>query len=184
MKNGQTGAVVDVRALALAAETLQGNTPVSAFKRLAEEMTGKPEAGPEVTWSAVGESRATSGPEFQIRMHLEARVDLPMTCQRCLEPVLVPLEVDCEYRFVADEKTASEQDDESEEDVLVYSREFNLLELIEDELLMELPIVPRHDVCPADAVPAALIAAQEAELPEERPNPFAVLGKLRGDKED
>ena len=117
-------------------------------------------------------------------MNLEARVDLPMTCQRCLEPVAVPLEVERVYRFVADETIASAEDDESEEDLLVYSREFNLVELIEDELLMEMPLVPRHEHCPADAVPAALMAAQEAGVTEKRPNPFAVLGQLKGDKPD
>jgi uncharacterized metal-binding protein YceD (DUF177 family) len=71
-----------------------------------------------------------------------------MECQRCLTPVDVPLAVERSFRFVADEATAEALDDESEEDLLALSREFDLRELIEDELLMALPVVPRHDECP------------------------------------
>lgn len=58
------------------------------------------------------------------------------------------LYVDRSFRFVPDEETAELEDDDSDEDVLALSSEFNLLELIEDELLMEVPVVPRHEVCP------------------------------------
>ena len=42
---------------------------------------------------------------------LAVRATFPMTCQRCLAPVDVPLEVDREFRFVADEATAEALDD-------------------------------------------------------------------------
>lgn len=43
-------------------------------------------------------------------------------------------------------------EDDLEDDVLVSSADFNLLGLIEDEVLMALPLVPRHDSCPAGVV--------------------------------
>ncbi|MFC3217232.1 hypothetical protein [Comamonas sp. JC664] len=49
-----------------------------------------------------------------------------------------------------DEATAAALDDESEEDVLVLAPQIDALELIEDELLMALPMVPMHEVCPVD----------------------------------
>ena len=95
-----------------------------------------------------------------------------MTC------VDVPLEVDRAFRFVADEATAEALDDESEEDLLALSREFDLHELIEDELLMSLPVVPKHDECPS-AVPLASSDDDFEEANAEKPNPFAALTDLR-----
>ncbi len=43
------------------------------------------------------------------------------------------------FRFVADEATAEALDEECDEDLLALSREFDLRELIEDELLMACP---------------------------------------------
>ncbi|MPM75651.1 Large ribosomal RNA subunit accumulation protein YceD [bioreactor metagenome] len=103
-----------------------------------------------------------------------------MQCQRCLGPVDVPLDIEREFRFVADEATAEALDDECEEDLLVLSREFNLRQLIEDELLMELPVVPRHDECPSPVVLQSTDSDFE-EASSQKPNPFAALASLRKD---
>ena len=99
------------------------------------------------------------------------------------DAVDVPLEVDREFRFVADEATAEALDDESEEDLLALSREFDLHELIEDELLMALPVVPKHDECPT-SVPLASSDDDFEEANAEKPNPFAALAALRKDAKD
>jgi uncharacterized protein len=106
-----------------------------------------------------------------------------MVCQRCLGPVDVPLQVDQWFRFVADEATAEALDDEVEEDLLALSREFDLHELIEDELLMALPLVPRHDECP-DPVQLSTSDEDFDSASAERPNPFAALASLRVGKKD
>ncbi len=84
----------------------------------------------------------------EIWLHLRADAVLPLTCQRCLGPVEVALAVDRSFRFVADEELAAAEDELAEEDVLALSRSFDLVELVEDELLMEMPLAPRHEVCP------------------------------------
>jgi len=106
---------------------------------------------------------------------------VPLVCQRCLSPVDSLLSVDRWFRFVADEATAEAQDEESEEDLLVVSRDFDLRALIEDELLMEIPVMPAHDVCPT---PVQLSSSDEdfKAAEEAKPNPFAVLGALRSRK--
>ena len=55
-----------------------------------------------------------------------------------------------------------------------------LVELVEDELLMELPVAPMHDVCPE---PVKMSAADEDfdSAGGERENPFAVLGRLKAE---
>ena len=103
-----------------------------------------------------------------------------MECQRCLTPVDVPLDVERSFRFVADEATAEALDEECDEDLLALSREFDLRELIEDELLMALPGVPRHEECPT-SVPLASSNDDFEVANSEKPNPFAALAALRKD---
>ena len=85
---------------------------------------------------------------------------------------------DSMLRFVAGEAEAAAQDDQSEEDVLALSTALDLPDLIEDEILMELPVAPRHDSCPVQ-VPFSAGDAQVARDGRAGDNPFAVLGTLR-----
>lgn len=131
-------------------------------------------------WSVQIKQRpnAAGQPEPWLRLMVETA--LPQTCQRCLGPVDVSVKVDREFRFVASEAVAEQQDDDCEEDLLVISREFDLAALIEDEVLMALPLVPRHDACP---IKVKMVAVdKDFDVPLEKPNPFSVLAKLK-DKE-
>jgi uncharacterized protein len=61
--------------------------------------------------------------------------------------------------------------------VLALPRTLDLRELVEDELLLALPLVPRHDTCP---VPLNLtVDPVETDAPAERKNPFAALQALK-----
>jgi len=171
---------LDVKAFAQAGARLSGHDTLLKYQRLVEEAKGlHPDL--RVDWTATGELRGLPGGETQVWLHLTVDASLPMTCQRCLHPVDVPLAVARAFRFVADEATAEALDDESEEDLLAISREFNLRELIEDELLMALPVVPRHDTCPAEV----RLSSSDDDFEQanaQKPNPFAALAQLRTDK--
>ena len=168
---------LDVAAFAKAQATMEGQDPLSAFERLTQDAQG-PVDGMVVSWYAEGEHVQEMGGEGHLWMHLEADALLPMVCQRCMGGVNVPLEVDRSFRFVNDEATAEALDDEVEEDLLVISKEFNLRELLEDELLMAMPVVPMHDECP-EAIPMASSDEDFEQANAEKPNPFAVLAGLR-----
>ena len=151
-------------------------TPLQDLQRLAGEAQGlAPDAA--VQWQARAESRPQAGAEDQVWLHLSAQASVPLTCQRCMAAVSTPLEVDQWYRFVESEEVAMAEDDEAEEDLLVMVPQFDLLALLEDELLMALPLVPMHETCPVTPVFSAGDAAVEAA--EAKPNPFAVLGQLK-----
>jgi uncharacterized protein len=112
---------------------------------------------------------------------LTADVSLPLMCQRCLRLVDIVVDVNRSFRFVDSEAAAEAQDADAEEDVLALSPDFSLSELIEDEVLMALPVVPRHDACPVEV--KLDVADPEFELASaEKRNPFAVLAKLQGSK--
>lgn len=166
---------LDVMALAEAGATLSGHGQVAAFERLLAETAGHG-AGHAVTWSARGELRHASHAQPQAWLHLRASALLALACQRCLGPVDTPVEVDRSFRFVEDEATAQAQDDISEEDVLVLTRELDLPALVEDELILEMPLVPRHETCPE---PVRLSAGEESLPADAQPHPFAVLGRLK-----
>ena len=171
---------LDVKAFAQAGAHLSGHDTLLKYQRLAEEAKGlHPDL--RVDWMADGELRTSHGMDGQVWLRLKASATLPMSCQRCLHTVDVPLEVEREFRFVADEATAEALDNDSEEDLLALSREFNLRELIEDELIMALPVVPRHDECPVD-VPLESSDEDFEEASAQKPNPFAALTSLRRDR--
>ena len=86
--------------------------------------------------------------------------------------------VDRWFRFVADEATATAQDDTCEEDLLVMAGDFSVLGLLEDELVLELPLIARHGECPVQpklqVADAAFVAEQTS-----REKPFAALAGLK-----
>jgi uncharacterized protein len=177
MKNDFDIRHLHVTAFARAGEAYAGEERLTQFDRLLEESQGLG-AENRVQYNVRGEMRADGAGADAAWLHLSAQVALPLTCQRCLGPVDFPLAVERAFRFVATEEIAQAQDDDSEEDLLVLSQDFNVLELIEDELLMALPAVPKHEVCP-ESVTFEVADANFEESAAQKPNPFAVLGQLK-----
>lgn len=150
------------------------------MKRLAKE-TQAPRSDLSIQWEARAEYRPCPGFDDEVWLHLEANTSVPLTCQRCLGPVLTPLSVNQWYRFVATEDIAMAEDDQSEEDLLVMEPQFDLLALLEDELLMALPLVPMHDSCP---IVPMLRNGKTGSVGESarQPSPFAALAQLNKNK--
>ncbi|MDT9001274.1 DUF177 domain-containing protein [Paucibacter sp. APW11] len=173
---------LDVEVFARDAASLQGDWPAQSLERLVEGAAPESSVSdwPPVRWQVQGECRPVRGGQDQIWLHLQVDAEVVLTCQRCLKPMAVPLALDRDFHFVRDERTAAELDADSEDDVLAMTRHLDLRELVEDELLLDLPLVPRHESCP-DPLPAVLGDADEfEEAEEERPNPFAALAALKG----
>ena len=66
------------------------------------------------------------------------------------------------------------EDDAAEEDLLAMDPEFDAHALLEDDVLLAMPLVPRHAACHAP-----LSAALEDDLP----HPFAALAALKAPKQ-
>jgi uncharacterized protein len=181
---------LDVAGLAQANGYLKGQDLLQKYERLKQEscrLEADSTATESIFWQADGELVENASENGKIKphvwLHLTAQAHLPQTCQRCLGEVTTLLDVERSYRFVADEATAEAEDDACDEDLLAISREFNLLALIEDELLMAMPQVPLHDVCPVapkmSAADADFEGGAEA-VGAGKPNPFAALAALKG----
>ncbi|MEQ1682314.1 MAG: YceD family protein [Burkholderiaceae bacterium] len=167
---------LEVQAFAKEAGHLAGRWPLMQLLRVAESALGDAEErrAAEVIWSARGEQRAAPGGELQTWMHVKAGTVVSLECQRCLQPMAVALAVERSFLFVHGEDAAAQLDADSEDDVLALTRSLDLRELVEDELLLAMPIVPRHEVCP---VP--LPVRPNDPQAEEKPNPFAALAVLK-----
>ena len=167
---------LDVKQAGQLAMHLSGQDLLSNYERLMQETQGLG-AHNALNWSVRGELEPGPTGQLQVWLHLTASVTLPLTCQRCLGAVDVPVEINRSFRFVDSEAQAELEDDESSEDVLVLSHDFDLMGLIEDEVLMDLPVVPRHETCPV----AIKLMATDADFEDApvKPNPFAVLVGLK-----
>ena len=170
----------DIKAFAQAANAIGGQNLLAKYKRLMQETQGLGSEN-KLNWLAQGELRGEVVGSEQVWLHLTVDTCLPLTCQRCLGQVDIAVVVKQSFRFVESEQAAQAQDDESDEDVLVLSQDFNLVELIEDEVLMALPLIPRHETCPLEVKLAVADPDFDAATVEKR-NPFAVLAKLQGGK--
>lgn len=177
MKHAFDAQSLPIAAFAKSQGTHSGEERLSRFERLMEQSQG---LGGEtyVSYAVQGSMRPDAAGGEEPWLHLSAQATLSLVCQRCLGPVDELVQFERDFRFVASEALAEVEDEESEEDVLVLSKTFNLLELVEDELLMATPLVAKHATCPK---PVKLQAADPdfVEPEQEKPNPFAVLQQLK-----
>ena len=168
---------LDVRAFAQASARLSGQVPLASFERLRDQLAAVP-VDALVQWQLEGLEQALRGGATQTWLQLRAKATLPLSCQRCLEPLSQEVVVDRRYLFVRDEAEAARVDGEIEDDVLVLAPELDLMTLLEDELLLDLPLVPRHEHC---AWPGAGRAADPAgpTAATDAVRPFQALEALR-----
>jgi uncharacterized protein len=172
MLNGPIPPHIDPRKLADRAVTLKGEMPLADFPRLCD---------------AVAESTGVVGAELlferdargAVVIHSNLDVEVKMVCQRCLELVSLPIHSETDYAVV--KVGANTQSVPKGYDVLEVGEDpLDLMTLVEDELLLALPIVPTH--AHEDCQPPA--GADEPESSEDevlRSNPFSVLAQLKRD---
>ena len=161
---------VDVYALSRDRRSLEGRIALAAMPRLAANLV---RADGGVDYRCTGTADAHGRPA--LLLHLVAR--LPLRCDRCAGVIELDLQIEREFHFV---RSAEELDatpiDASPEEALLGSERFDLGGLIEDELILHLPLSPRHDDCrPAGAPPA-----EDEELTADRRRPFEPLAGLLG----
>lgn len=137
---------------------------ISSLKRIEEFIELNEASGIYVYFELTGDNQTYGHPSLSLKVD----VQLPMKCQRCLSVMNVPINLSFDYVITGEEP--AELDEVDDVDWLEPSVSMNLQELIEDELLIALPIAPMHqEVC----------KQLNAESGEQL-NPFAVLkGKFK-----
>ena len=180
MKRPHDALRLDIAAFIADGVALAGAWAGASLGRLAGLQTPPQDTAlADVAWQAQGALQPVAGGQSELWLVLHTQAGVWLTCQRCLQPFKLPLLLDRRIRFVRGEAEAEALDAELDDDVLATSRSFDLRGLVEDELLLALPIVPRHaDVCPQPLPLPAGDLAQPADLPMPA-NPFVVLQGLK-----
>ncbi|SNX28193.1 uncharacterized protein SAMN06295945_0515 [Polynucleobacter meluiroseus] len=154
----------------------RGFLALSALPRVAAEAsTISQEDG--FHWTVATHFEAAPGGEpIQIlQLGLEGRIEL--VCQRCLKDFAFNLKANSEFVLLKNEAEADAypiEDDHREP--LVASQQFDLLGTIEDEILLSLPLIPKHP--DANCAPLSTSFGEDdpaAEALEKPQNPFKAL---------
>lgn len=158
---------VNVAVLADAGSRVELVVPVAALERIAEYLTN--------TEGVVTGSVSLFREEGRIVAEVGLAAKLSLRCQRCLKPMLVPIESRSRVVLLANEEQASGVPPELET-ALAPDGRLRLADLVEEELLLALPAAPRHPgTCPG----GERNEAQES-ISETTQRPFAGLGELLG----
>lgn len=150
----------------------EGCIPASLFSRLGESVSNVL-SDAQVTLSLYVD------PQRLTVIDGRATIDVELDCQRCGNAFKQVLE--CELRFspVSNMDQADSLPEIYEPIEVNAFGEVNLLEMIEDEFILSLPLVPMHN---SEHCEVSVAEQVFGELPAElasKPNPFAVLANLK-----
>jgi len=107
----------------------------------------------------------------------QAECQLSVTCQRCLEPVVVPVKANINLAIVWDEDAAKNLPKRFDPWIAAEGPN-DLFEVIEDELLLNLPLASYHEHACVEA--SAFSVGEGDELEDVASNPFQMLEQLKG----
>jgi len=175
---------IDPIRLAEQQRELRGQIPLSRMHRLASSLA--------VAEGLVDVDLRFGIDELGMRfMSGRIHADLALICQRCMEAMRVPVEAEVSLGLTRSDNEA-ERLPENYEPLLVGAEPMPLSAIVEDELMLALPIVSMHalEQCPASTRPeraaddiqvegAEPAADPEADQAADRANPFAVLRILK-----
>ena len=153
--------VINNLEFAQAQQTLAGEIDALKCERLAEILAPSGKGAP-ISFKLTSTARQLRNPS--LHLHIEAK--LPVICQRCLDEMLVNINLD--FNYIICNALPTEVDENDDTDWLEAAPEMNLQALIEDELLLAMPIAPMHDHD----------CSKQSMQSGEKPNPFAVLKGL------
>ena len=105
--------------------------------------------------------------------HVQA--ELHFICQRCMQPMTQAVDAEVALGLVAN-RSEADKIAAHYEPLIVEQVPTPLLPIIEDELLLMVPIVALHEVGECEALPQLNSAVEPVA---RRENPFAVLAKLK-----
>ncbi len=171
---------VDPIRLAETRQVLQGRVSVLAMPRLMAALDMPPLSTREVD---VDLAFSVDGQGVR-RVLGSLRAELDAICQRCLQPMIVPLHVNIALGIVRALDEVEQLPGEYEPLVLASVTEAqSLAAIIEDELLLALPVAPLHEEGQCLVRSGAWDKVIAEDLPPEgKKRPFAVLAGAFGNK--
>jgi uncharacterized protein len=118
-------------------------------------------------------------------VHGQFVTKLSLVCERCLGTLALPVSIDTKLALIKHEKQADNLTAEYEPWLVDNEAPINPLDVVEDELILVLPLVPKHDT---DCLPKEVWESKDENATEDAPvkpaSPFAALAALKSKKTD
>jgi uncharacterized protein len=153
---------------------IAGKVDAAALPRVADLIDAQGGAS-DVEYRITGASDAAGHPALEVVL----AGTVPLTCQRCLQPFRWPVEQTTLLLLARDQRELTRLDDEDHEhEVVLADGPLDPLGLVEDELLLTLPFVPR---CPEGECPAAPGRSAPAQDAAGAHSAFSALKALKSD---
>lgn len=160
--------VIDALDFVRSGKSLQGSIPVLNLKRLSSYLTNS--AG-ELAYLVTGLLDERDRPLLEISVN--GTIDL--SCQRCLEKIEYTLDMRTALLLARNEDELSRYDEDIFVDAIYASNELDILALIEDEVILSLPVSPRHE----DATRCHSLTGTGIHEATAKEHPFTVLASLK-----
>jgi len=159
----QRSVIQDPFKFAVEGRRLAGRVPLAELGRLTDVLLDR--AG-EVVYELTGDI----GVDRKPRLMLSASAVLVLRCQRCLGRMEWPLALESVLQLVRPGQAIPDDELENDEsDTIEAVADMDVVALVEDEIVLAVPIAPRHEDCD---VPRPSDGA-------EQESPFAALAGLR-----
>lgn len=118
-------------------------------------------------WYCVTGQRSMRG---RPALRVQVRCAVTLLCQRCLEPFEYDVDQAVELELSADQREIDAAEDDT--DRVLASPTLDVIELVEDEILLALPMVARHAAC-------ELTGDTSRAVDEHQSGPWAALKRLK-----
>lgn len=130
-------AAIDGLAFARNSAVLEGRLGLESLPRLAQSGC----AAAIIDFVLKGEINERGRPSLSLLVDGSVRLE----CQRCLDSLDLPLHLEAHLQLASSEAEMAAGDDDVEH--ILAGREMSVVALVEDEVLLALPMVPKHERC-------------------------------------
>ncbi|MBQ74453.1 MAG: hypothetical protein CMQ20_05435 [Gammaproteobacteria bacterium] len=152
---------------------LQGTIPLNRFSRLVQSL--------ESDQGTVQTRLEFKKKQKQALVVGEASIEVSLVCQACLEIVKNRMEVGFQLILVNSQRALSELD-QSQDGLVVEGELVGLVDLFEDELIISLPMVPRHNEGECESM-VEVPGTPDADIRDTH-RPFEALSKIQEDTDN
>ncbi len=149
--------------------TLEGVMPLAKLERLSEVVSGD-------SGELFAKLHFTSGMGY-LRLHGKVEATLELICQRCMQPMEHVVSGHFNFGLLTSEEYEDKLPPEADP-YLLEGDEQSVIDILEDELLLSIPISAMHEEECSEFLQKQ---NEERQVEKEKSNPFAVLKDLKID---
>lgn len=158
-----TRPIIDSLDFALKGMEISGEVPMAELPRMAELLT---DFEGKISFVV----RGLEGKDGKPLLKLTLDGVCNLRCQRCLKPLIYPVKLEANLRLLAEGELNESDMEDDEADSIAAEQRLDVLTLLEEELLLSLPIAPKHEAGDCQ------IASEGLSRPT---SPFAALAALK-----